>query len=55
MKKNVDSNPKNPENCKESKIIYDNGDYFIECNGKLYKLINDMTVEIITNQHLDKD
>ena len=42
------SNQKNLENCEESRIIFENGDYFIECDGKLYKLINDTLVEIIT-------
>jgi len=55
MKERKDLEQQNLENCKESKIIYDNGDYFIECNGKLYKIINDMLVEIITNEHSDRD
>jgi len=38
------------EECKKGKIIFENGDYFIECNGKLYKIINDMFVEIITRK-----
>ncbi len=50
MRERNNSNSQNLENCKESKIIYKNGDYFIECDGKLYKIINDMLVEIITTE-----
>ena len=55
MKESNNSSLKNQENCKESKIIFDNGDYFIVCNGKLYKIINDMAVEIITTESQHKD
>jgi len=41
-------NQKNQEECKELKMIFYEGDYFFECNGKLYKLINDTLAEIIT-------
>jgi hypothetical protein len=46
MKERDSLSLKKLENCKESKIIFDNGDYFIECNGKLYKIVNDMLAEI---------
>ena len=46
MKESNNSSLKNQEECEEGKIIFNNGDYFIECNGKLYKIINDMLVEI---------
>jgi len=39
---------KNLEECKELKMVFTDGDYFFECNGKLYKLINDTLAEIIT-------
>jgi hypothetical protein len=55
MKERKDLEPQNQENCNESKIYFIDGDYFIECNGKLYKLINDIAVEIITNETSDKD
>ena len=50
MKEQIGSSLKSQENCKESKIIFENGDYFFECNGKLYKLINDVVVEISTDK-----
>ncbi len=47
-------NSKNLENCQKSKIIFENGDYFIECNGKLYKLINDTLIEITITDSIKK-
>ena len=39
---------KNQEECKELKMVFSDGDFFFECNGKIYKLINDTLAEIIT-------
>ena len=54
MKERKDLEPQNQENCNESKIYFIDGDYFIECNGKLYKLINDTVAKIITIEYQDK-
>jgi hypothetical protein len=54
MTEQNNSNSKNLENCKELKMVFAEGDFFIECNGKLYKLINDTLAEIITTNSRDK-
>jgi len=48
MTEQNNQNQKKQEECKELKMVFVDGDYFFECNGKLYKLINDTLAEIIT-------
>jgi len=55
MKEQKDLDSKNLENYDKSKIIFDNGDYFILCNGKIYKIINDTAIEIITTKSQGKN
>jgi hypothetical protein len=55
MKEYESQNSKNQEECQKTKIIFENNDYFIECNGKLYKLINDTLIEITTTDSTNKN